>query len=103
MLKRHQVLLTDWQTKYLKLVSKEYGISFSEAIRALMSLSLIEIVSTIDPKYKPRIHIKKLWQGRKKLKRSKLESEEFNSNLATLYFEARKALEHRERLAKKNK
>jgi replication fork clamp-binding protein CrfC len=33
MLKRHQVLLTDWQTEYLKDVAKKNDISFSEAIR----------------------------------------------------------------------
>ena len=48
MLKRYQVLMSDWMEEYIKLVADKYGLSSSSVIRVhLTQLLAEEIISSI--------------------------------------------------------
>ena len=84
MLKRHQILLDDWQVEYIKLVTETHDISFSDY-----------------PNYKAGIDLKSL-KRIKDLSLYKKRSEEgFHKGLSNIYFEARKAVEFRLKQKKK--
>lgn len=91
MLKRHQVLLENWQTDYLKKMSEVYDISFSETVRVAMSLGFLCGIAAVYPQYKHRLDKKLL----SKLAHQGHPSEEMHKMLSTLYFESRKATEFR--------
>ena len=57
MLKRNQILLSDWLTDYYKHLADVYDLSFSEMIRIGLSLTVIAGVSRVYPKYKPGLDI----------------------------------------------
>ena len=54
MLKRHQVLLTDWQTEHLKLIARQNDLSFSELIRVVLSEGFIYTAMTLHPECKTK-------------------------------------------------
>jgi hypothetical protein len=55
MLKRFQVLLTDWLAEYAQFVSEEYDVSFSEAVRILMCIGTVYAVREIFPQFKSKM------------------------------------------------
>ena len=93
MLKRHQVLLTDWLGDHLKMISEKYDISFSEAIRLTLCLQITKLVSTAYPKYKVATFDKELVGVIQKAKVNKTNMENLHKLLSKIYFEARKAME----------
>ncbi|MFC1667102.1 hypothetical protein ACFL0P_04480 [Candidatus Omnitrophota bacterium] len=103
MLKRYQVLLDDWQREYLNFITEKYDVSFSEAIRILISISVICVTTKLDPKYKTNLKIQDLIEVRNKVSKKGENQAEFHGGISKLYFEARKAVEHRMGLAKKEK
>ena len=42
MFKRHQILLTEWQTDCLKKISKKEGISLCEALRIHLNAAILD-------------------------------------------------------------
>jgi sulfur relay (sulfurtransferase) DsrC/TusE family protein len=99
--KRHQVLLEDWQVDYLRFIAKNYDISFSEAIRSLLSLASIQIIKEWYPKYKYNVSFKQIIQGAKKMQAGRIKKSEFHKIISQIYFEARKAIEFRMARVKK--
>lgn len=97
MLKRYQVLLTDWLEEYLKAAAEKYDLSFSEALRALLCNGIICGVASIFPEYKLELVLKELESYYKKisLNSNKVSTKEMDMHtlLSKLYFEARKAVE----------
>ncbi|RKY31417.1 MAG: hypothetical protein DRP74_04955 [Candidatus Omnitrophota bacterium] len=95
MLKRYQVLLSDWIADYIKFCAEKYDWSFSEALRLILSVEIVSWVSSVYPEYKPKFDSKELAKmGKDYMKRApgKLE-EEFHKWISLIYFEARKATE----------
>jgi hypothetical protein len=95
MLKRHQVLLEDWQVEYMKAIVENYDISLSEALRLLVSLGTLNIVSMASPEYKMGVSQKEIENGMKRFGLSSATRDNKYKDLSQLYFEARKAAEYR--------
>jgi sulfur relay (sulfurtransferase) DsrC/TusE family protein len=96
MLKRYQILLSDWLGEYVKFISEKYDMSFSEATRALLCLATIECISELYPEYKTKMRVKDFVREVKKmLSNGEKNEEEFHRLMSIAYFEARKATEYR--------
>jgi len=95
MLKRYQVLLTDWQEEYVKFLADRYDLSFSEVIRIVIVLEAIMITGLLHPEYKTGIPIKDVMVELKKMSRPDRSEVEFYKLISAGYFEARKAIEYR--------
>ena len=93
MLKRHQVLLADWQTDYIRHIAKKYDVSFSEVVRGALSIGFIHAISSVYPEYKNQLGKKEILEAVNKTANSTNEVE-VHKFLSSLYFEARKAAEH---------
>ncbi|MDD4908844.1 MAG: hypothetical protein PHJ00_07280 [Candidatus Omnitrophica bacterium] len=95
MLKRHQVLLEDWQVEYMKAIAKFYDISLSESLRMLISLGTLNIVNMVNPEYKMGVSLKEIEQGIKRFGTPSSTRDKKFTDLSQLYFEARKAADYR--------
>ena len=95
MLKRYQVLLSDWIEDYIKLVAERYDISTSAVIRVHMALAIIFIITTLHPEYKPNLADKEFQELSKKASKGKLDEAEAHQVMSRILFEARKAVEFR--------
>ena len=95
MLKRHQVLLEDWQVEYVKNIAQSYAISLSEALRIIFSIGTISVVSTIHPEYKSGATKDKIKLAMKECASDKVPFDKKHSWVSALYFEGRKAAEYR--------
>ena len=101
MLKRHQVLLSDWQEDYIKFLSKTYDVSTSEAIRVQLCVAILAVVPLLFPEYKSNFKIEDILKATKKWAKGEMENDDQHRTLSKIYFEARKAVEFR--LSKENK
>jgi hypothetical protein len=95
MLKRYQVLLSDWIEDYIKLVAEKYDISTSAVIRIHMALAIISVITTLHPEYKPNLADKEFLELSKKAAQGKLNEAESHQMMSRILFEARKAIEFR--------
>ena len=105
MLKRYQILLEDWQADFFNFLKENFDISFSEVIRMVTSVGIIEGVGQAEKKYKPakKAVVKDLVATVRKINDSRERSEKFHKMLSGIYFEARKATEFRLDAVKKRK
>ena len=95
MYKRCQVLLTDWLQDYVKDAMELNDLSFSEMVRIILSEGILHTVTLLYPGYKAGITKQDLAKWIKKGADPKTSSAEKHQLIAKLYFEARKAAEHR--------
>ena len=95
MLKRCQVLLTDWQEEYIRNTSERYDLSFSEVLRIFLSEGFLYIIPLMHPKLKPGITGKQLAEMTRKAGDSKTPIDEQHKLISKVYFEARKVVEYR--------
>jgi len=95
MLKRCQILLTDWLIEYGNCIAEVYDVSFSEAVRVLMSVGAMAAITELDPKYKSSVSIKRMLEKMRNTPPGKLKEEICHRQLSELYHEARKAIEFR--------
>ena len=95
MLKRHQVLLEDWQVEYIQVLSDVYDVSLSEALRVVLSIGTLSIVDILSPEYKSGLTKEEIGKKIKKGGLSTTSNEEKHKDISRLYFEARKATEYR--------
>ncbi len=102
MLKRHQVLLEDWQVEYIQVVAKAYDISLSEALRIIFSIGTISATTTVSPEFKSGANKEKIKQGMKACISNKTPIDKKHSWVSALYFEGRKAAEYRINKLKKS-
>ncbi|NIO49584.1 MAG: hypothetical protein GTN73_09160 [Candidatus Aminicenantes bacterium] len=95
MLKRYQVLLSDWIEDYIKVVAEKYDISTSAVIRIHMGLAIIFVMTTLYPEYKQNFTDKEFQELAKKAAKGKLDEVEAHNAMSRILFEARKAVEFR--------
>jgi len=95
MLKRCQVLLTDWQEEYLKNTAERYDQSFSEVLRIFLSEGFLYIIPLLHLEYKPGITGKHLAEMTRQAGNRNTSLEERHKLISKLYFQARKAVEYR--------
>ncbi|MFA5116528.1 MAG: hypothetical protein WC486_04515 [Candidatus Omnitrophota bacterium] len=95
MLKRHQVLLEDWQAEYLRSVAEAHDISISEALRVVLSMGAISVVKLLHPQYKCGLKIDAIKKTLAKTVLSPLSMDQIHKDISSIYFEARKATEYR--------
>ncbi len=75
MLKRYQVLLTDWIEDYIKLVADKYDISASAASRVHLAIAILYVITALYPDYKPNLENKELRELSKNASKGELEEE----------------------------
>jgi len=102
-LKRYQVLLPDWLEDYIKYLADKYDLSFSEVIRVELCIAIINTISKLHPDYKLGITPEKILEMIKKDVQENMERDEEHRILSKIYFETRKAIEHRFSQEKKQK
>jgi hypothetical protein len=95
MLKRYQVLLPDWLEDYLKWGVKQTGLSFSEIIRLEICMAVLATIDELHPEYKPNLSMKDIMSMAKSFNKSKFSKEDIHRFVSQVYFETRKAIEHR--------
>ena len=103
MLKRYQVLLPDWLEDYIKYLSDKYDLSFSEVIRVEVCIAIISTISKLYPNFKLGITPDDILNMIKEDAQEDMEREEEHRMLSKIYFETRKAIEHRFYQEKKKK
>ena len=94
MLKRQQVLLTDWQIEFIKFLTEQYDVSFSEAIRTSLCMVISHMTHAIYPPYKCVLTEKEIVKRVRKIQKSNKKEEQLHKLISSLYFEARKAVEY---------
>jgi hypothetical protein len=102
-LKRYQVLLPDWLEDYIKYLADKYDLSFSEVIRVEVCIAVISTISKLYPDYKLGITPEDILKLIKQDAQENMEREEEHRILSKIYFETRKAIEHRFYVEKKKK
>jgi hypothetical protein len=95
MLKRYQVLLSDWVEDYIKFVAERYDISSSAVIRIHIALGIIFIRTTTHPEYRLQFGDKEFQELSKKAFKGKLDEAEAHQLMSRILFEARKVVESR--------
>jgi hypothetical protein len=103
MLKRYQVLLSNWIEDYIKLVAEKYDISTSAVIRVHMALAIIFVITNLHPEYKLSFADKDFQELSKKATKGNLDEAEAHQVMSRILFEARKAVEFRLAKDKKQK
>ena len=93
MLKRCQVLLTDWLEEHMRLIAKRNDLSFSEMIRIVLCEGLLRTAPSIYPEYKSKIDTRLLSNIAKEGSNSKTSMERKHQLTSQLYFETRKVIE----------
>ena len=93
MLKREQILLTDWLSEWFHYCAKKYDLSYSELIRITLCLQVGEWVSKEYPKYKFNFSERKMTKEFEKFLKTERFEEERHKSFSQLYFEARKAID----------
>ena len=101
MLKRYQVLLPDWLEDYIIQIAKLFDLSFSEIIRLEICFSILSSTKSFYPKFKMGITPKEILESAHSHKGA--EEEEKHRYMSKIYFETRKAVEHRLPILKKQK
>jgi hypothetical protein len=94
-LKRYQVLLSDWIEDYIKYVAKKYDLSSSAVIRIHMALGIIFIRTAADPEYKLNFGDKQFQESSEKAAKGELDEAEAHQLMSRILFEARKVAELR--------
>lgn len=95
MLKRYQVLFPDWLEEYIQLIVNRYDFTFSEIIRAMVCGSVLTLVSSLQPEFKPGITLEEILKRLEKGEDRELDPSEMHQIVSKLYFETRKAIEYR--------
>lgn len=104
MLKRHQILLEDWQVKHYKAISEKLDVSFSEMIRLALCVDVLYTTKAAFPKYKSGLNEKQLKKGIRSWKlTANARAEEFHKFVSKFYFETRKSSELWQQKLKKGK
>ena len=95
MLKRSQVLLSDWMEEYINLVAEKYDLNISAVIRVHLCLAIICVMKTLYPDYKPNLQDKDLQKLSMETAKPNFKEEEVHQLMSKILFEARKAVEFR--------
>jgi len=94
-LKKYQVLIPEWLEEYIKYLAEKYDLSFSEIIRAEVCFSILNTVNHFFPEHKSSLKPQEILEMMKDKLENDFEREELHRILSKIYFETRKAVEHR--------
>ena len=94
MLKRHQILLTDWLADFIKCQAERYDVSFSEVVRLMLCAQLENLIKAGYPKYKFGISMQYIIKELRRAERNNQLMEAHHKLMSKIYFEARKAAEY---------
>ena len=95
MLKRYQVLLSDWIEDYIKFVARKYDLSSSAAIRIHIALGILYVRTIVHPEYKLNFGDKEFKELSKKAAKGELDEAEVHHWMSRILFETRKLVELR--------
>ena len=95
MQKRYQVLIPDWLEEYIKWGVKKFGLSFSELIRLEICQAILSYISERYPDYKSGYTMKAFLNDINNFEKGKLNPDDLDRIISTIYFETRKAIEYR--------
>ena len=94
MLRRCQVLLTDWLEEHMKLIAKRADISFSEMIRIMLCYGVLRTAPEVFPECKTKVDKKLLTNLTREATNLKTQLERKYQLASRLYFETRKLIEY---------
>jgi hypothetical protein len=60
MLRRKQVMISDWLDDFVQYTAQKYDISYSEVLRLGTAYFLADVLSKADPKYKMKVTSKEI-------------------------------------------
>ena len=103
MLKRYQILLTDWLAEYINFLAQRYDVSFSEVVRLALCVEFMHQIPLHCPEFKPKITRKDLLSADERAAKAHSVEEKHHSLMSKIYFEGRKAIEYRLNKEKKSK
>jgi len=103
MLKRTQILLTDWLVEYVKYFCGRYDLSFSEIVRLIMCMEIGSWICTKYPKYRFGVTNQDIAKALLKAEKNKELVEKDHQLMSKIYFETRKAIEYFMKQEKKRK
>ena len=95
MLKRCQVLLTDWMIEYLRFIAGRHDVSFSEVIRMGLAVYFTDTINAMYPRAGFGVDKKAIVKALARERKVKGRKDEFDRLASRIYFEARKAVEYR--------
>lgn len=96
MLRRKQIMITDWLDDYLTAISKRYDISYSEVIRIATSFFFAETLCLAYPKkYKLNISAKDISKVLKHMAENEDYIEESRKLISDVYYETKNILKDR--------
>ena len=93
MLKRNQVMLTDWLVEFIKFHADKYDVSFSEVIRLMLCMQIEHLVSLEYPKYKFGIPLEEVMEVLNAAEKDNKFDVAHHKLISKIYFETRKAAE----------
>ena len=93
MLKRQQILLSEWLTDYLKSSAEEYDLSLSEVVRLTLCLYISELAAYYYPEYKCKFTKEFIVNAMRNFPKDGSAEENIHKAISEIYFEAHKAVE----------
>jgi len=102
MLRRKQVLVSDWLDDFVNYVSKRYDISYSEVIRVSVAYMLTGILAGADSKYEMTVTWEDLAQVLQKSWENEGDLENTRKVISDVYWDAKKILSDRMAKIKSN-
>jgi hypothetical protein len=94
-LNKYQVLIPDWLEDYIKYLAARYDLTFSEIIRAEVCYAILSHVTHFYPDFKPEISPNDILEWLRPLPEKEPRQKEMHRVFSKIYFETRKAIEHR--------
>ncbi len=101
MSKKYQVILPDWLTDYIEIISEEYELNISDVLRLEISLGILSATQQFFPEYEQKSLLAETFKQYKDIKPKDIEREQFHKNISKIFFETRKAVEFRMEKLKK--
>lgn len=95
MLNKYQVLIPDWLEDYIKYLAERYDLTFSEIIRAEVCYAILSHVTHFYPDFEPEVTPNEILEWLRPFPEGEPQKDEMYRVLSKIYFETRKAVEHR--------
>ncbi len=99
--KKFQVILPDWLTDYIEIISEEYELNISDVLRLEISLGILSATQQFFPEYKQKASLAELFKKSQDIKPKDVDRAQFHKNISKILFETRKAVEFRMEKLKK--
>ena len=103
MLRRKQVMMTDWLDDMVKFIAKSYDLSYSEFVRIAVGYHIAEVMAAKKPGCKLTITPKKIAYITDKYDADKSSLEENRQLIADIYFQTKRIITNYMKDMKKKK